>query len=387
MVRADVACPDVVTADRLIAADHLIAAGVDGPGWLRIEGSRIAQIGSGTTPHAPDDRVATLFPGLVDTHVHGAYGVSFDSGSPDEIRDAVDGLHSLGTTTLLASLVTATIDELCEQVAKLVPLCESGLFAGIHLEGPWLSPQFKGAHDETKLTAPTPESVRRLLDLGRGHVAMVTIAPELPGAIEAIRILVAAGVRVAFGHSAADADQTRESIEAGVSIATHLFNAMRPVHHRQTGPIPVLLADPRVTVELIADGVHVDPTVIAMAFRAARGGMVFVSDSMSATCLSDGSYDLGGLAITVREKVARVDATGSIAGSTSPLADALPVAMAGGLSLEQAVTAASTTPAQLHRLDAGRIEPGAHADLVEWDGSVTRVMRRGTWLPAPRPVS
>jgi N-acetylglucosamine-6-phosphate deacetylase len=226
--------------------------------------------------------------------------------------------------------------------------------------------------------------VETLLEAGRGHVRMVTLAPEIPGALEAIGRLVDAGSAAAIGHTDATHEQAVAALDAGASVGTHLFNAMRPLHHREPGPAGALLAAEEARVELVADGVHVHRVVIGLAAAVAPGRLVLVTDAMAAAAAEDGNYALGGLRVTVRDGVARLDGTGAIAGSTSTLLDCVRYAVLdAGLSLEVAIAAATSTPASLLGLEGvGELRPGGHADLVVLDDDLglRGVLRRGVWV-------
>ncbi|OBK48320.1 N-acetylglucosamine-6-phosphate deacetylase, partial [Mycobacterium sp. 1081908.1] len=253
------------------------------PGWLETSGGRIRACGAGPPP-APADRDfpdCVVVPGFVDMHVHGGGGASYTD--PDAI-DAAAAFHRRhGTTTTLASLVTATPAELIAGVGALAAATRRGTIAGIHLEGPWLSPARCGAHDPTRMRHPDPAEIDAVLEAGCGAVRMVTLAPELPGAGDAIRRFRDANVVVAIGHTDATYEQTQRAIAAGATVGTHLFNAMPPLHHREPGPALALLRAPGVTVELIADGVHVHPEVVRAVIAAAGPDRVaLVTDALAA---------------------------------------------------------------------------------------------------------
>lgn len=329
-----------------------------------------------------------VLPGFVDTHTHGGGGFDLASTDPEHIRNVVRFARSAGATSFIASLVTATIDTIEDQLRTLVPLAAAGEIAGIHLEGPFLSHAKRGAHTPELLRDPDPESVDRLLAAGDGQLSMITIAPELPGALDAIRRFVAEGVRVAVGHTDGDDQVTEAALDAGATVATHLFNAMPSIHHRRPGPIPKLLTDPRVMVEVICDGVHVHPDVLAMAISAAGPDRVgLITDAMLATGVSDGEYSLGALDVTVTDGVARVrtedGSEGSIAGSTLTMRDAFAYCVQTlGLDVDDVARMAASTPARWHGLDrVGALKPGNHADLTVVDdhGTLRRVMYRGAW--------
>jgi N-acetylglucosamine-6-phosphate deacetylase len=271
-----------------------------------------------------------------------------------------------------------------------------GLLAGVHLEGPWLSPDRSGAHQPGSLVEPAPAAVESLLAAGdpstgsgrRGAVRMVTLAPELPGGVAAVRQIAAAGVVAAIGHTDATYDVARAALDAGATVGTHLFNAMRGLHHREPGPVGALLESAAADVELIADGVHLHPAVLRTAFAAKPGRCVLVTDAMAAAGAEDGDYRLGPMSIEVREGVARLtdggSGRGAIAGSTLTMDAAVRFAVReAGLPLVDVVHAASTAPARVLGLrDVGALEPGRRADLVVLDEEleVSRVMRAGAWI-------
>ncbi|REF35879.1 N-acetylglucosamine-6-phosphate deacetylase [Thermasporomyces composti] len=357
------------------------------PGWIEISGERIVEVGSGEAARPLDVDLAgrVVVPGFVDTHVHGGGGASYLSATQAETATVVQFHRSHGTTTTFASLISTTAPELERQVAALAELAADGLVDGLHLEGPWISEARRGAHDPAVLRPPTTEELERLLALGRGTIRMVTLAPELPGALDAVRRIVDAGVVAAVGHSDASYETVRAAVDAGASVGTHLFNGMPPLHHREPGVVGALLEDPRVVVELVADGIHLHPATVALAIRAAGPDRVsLVTDAMTAAGMGDGDYTLGGLPVRVVDGVARLADSDSIAGSTLTMDAAFRFAVQTvGLSLEQAARVASTTPARTFGLsDVGALQPGMRADLVVLDADlqVTAVMRRGSWV-------
>lgn len=368
--------------------------GVVEEGWLQVDGGRIAALGSGPAPAPPDRDLAGrwLIPGFVDMHTHGGGGGTVVGAEPDAVRTFVATHRRHGTTSIVASLVSGQYDALEHDVRALAELTDDGLIAGVHLEGPWISPARKGAHDARALRAPEPDPVDRLLAAGHGTVRMVTLAPELDHGIDAVRRVTAAGAVAAVGHTDATYDITKAAIDAGATVATHLFNAMAPVHHRVPGPIVALLEDERVTVELILDGVHLHPAVARMvrsatASASGRGRVAFVTDAMDATDIGDGDYVLGGLAVRVEDGVARLVEGGSIAGSTLTMDRAFRFAVEqAGFTVPEAVRATSATPARLLGIDGrtGELAPGLDADLVVLgaDLTVDAVMARGEWATA-----
>jgi N-acetylglucosamine-6-phosphate deacetylase len=262
-----------------------------------------------------------------------------------------------------------------------------GVVAGIHLEGPWLSTARCGAHDPAQLRDAAPAEIDALLTAGDGAIRMVTLAPERPGSDDAITRFADAGVVVAVGHTDATYEQTRHAVELGATVGTHLFNAMRPVHHREPGPVIALLEDARVTVELIADGVHVHPAVQRTVIDAAGADRVaLVTDATAAAGLGDGEFRLGAMQVDVVEHVARVRGTSTIAGSTATMDQLFRAAATlgsdRGAALAAAVKMTSTTPARALGLDrVGSLRTGADANLVvlNRDLQVMRVMADGGW--------
>lgn len=373
----------VLTGGRLALPEGLVD-----DGWLVVTGGTIAGIGTGTPP--PGEQVdvggAYVVPGFVDAHCHGGGGGSFSSGDPKEIATAIKAHRRHGTTTMLASLVSDPVRALVDQMAVLRELVTDGELAGIHLEGPFIAASRCGAHDPAVLREPDTATVDALLRAGHGAVRMVTLAPELPGGVRAVRQLAEAGVIAAIGHTDGTEEQIRPAIDAGATVATHLFNGMRPLHHREPGPIGVLLDDERITIELICDLVHVHPTVLRMAARyAGRGRTTLITDAMSATDAADGRYHLGRLEVDVRDGVATLADTGSLAGSTLTMDAAFRNLVRGaGLSVPDAVRATSGRPAELLGLDdrLGSLRTGLAADLVVLDGDLrpARVLRHGTWI-------
>ncbi|MEU9333876.1 N-acetylglucosamine-6-phosphate deacetylase [Streptomyces sp. NPDC048290] len=372
----------------LTGARVVLPTGVVDGGEVTVEGERIA---ARAPEHAPRVDVGGhwLVPGFVDLHNHGGGGASFTSGTVDDILKGIHTHRLHGTTTLVASTVTGELDFLAHRAGLLSELAEQGEIAGIHFEGPFISPCRKGAHSEELLRDPDPADVRKLVDAARGHAKMVTLATELPGGLDSVRLLAEHGVIAAIGHTDASYEQTVEAIDAGATVATHLFNAMPALGHRSPGPIAALLEDPRVTVELINDGTHLHPAALELAFHHAGAGRVaFITDAMDAAGFGDGRYMLGPLEVEVSEGVARLVEGGSIAGSTLTLDRAFQRAVTvDRLPVEAAVQALSVNPARLLGMSdsIGSLEPGKYADLVllDADFEIRGVMRRGTWIVAP----
>jgi N-acetylglucosamine-6-phosphate deacetylase len=351
-------------------------------GQVRVAGDRIAEV----TPGPGGDRV--IVPGFVDLHLHGGGGQTFTAGDPDAAREAA-GFHLRhGTTTLLASLVSAPLRLIRAAIEAYAPLVAAGVLAGVHLEGPYLSPARCGAQNPAHLRDPSVDELAELTGVGGGVVRMVTLAPEREGALAAIRELARWGVVAAIGHTDASYEQTRAAVAAGATVATHLWNGMRPVHHRDPGPVVALLEAPEVVCELIADGAHLHDRTLAFAARVAAGRTALVTDAIAAAGMPDGSYELGGRSVVVADGVPRLATAdgypGAFAGSTLTMDAALRRATGAGVSLVDAVRMAATTPARvLGRAGSlGAIAPGQRADLVELDQElrVLRVMRAGAWV-------
>ncbi|WP_347239655.1 N-acetylglucosamine-6-phosphate deacetylase [Streptomyces sp. L2] len=357
-------------------------------GTLAVDGKRITATAPANAPHI-DVSNHWLVPGFVDIHNHGGGGSSF-SGTPDDVLRAIRTHREHGTTTLVASTVTDEMDLLVRQAGLLSELAEQGELAGIHFEGPFISPCRKGAHSEGLLRDPDPADVRKLVDAARGKAVMVTLATELPGGLDSVRLLAEQGVIAAIGHTDATYEQTVAAIDAGATVATHLFNAMPTLGHRSPGPVAALLEDERVTVELINDGTHLHPAALELAFHHAGPDRVaFITDAMDAAGAGDGRYLLGPLEVEVSDGVARLVEGGSIAGSTLTLDRAFKRAVTvDGLAVGDAVAALCANPARLLGLSdrIGSLEPGKDADLVLLDENfdLKGVMRRGEWVVAPR---
>ena len=378
----------LMTADTLLTGRELLR-----PGWIEVSDSTVQAIGSGAVPRRADRRLGavTVVPGFVDTHVHGGGGANFSSASPAETSTAV-GLHLRhGTTTLVASLVTAGPAELIRQVGELADEVRAGVIAGIHLEGPWLSTHRCGAHQPSLMRDPDPAELDRVLAVGDGAIRMVTLAPERVGALAAIRRIADAGAVAAVGHTEATYEQTQAAITGGATVGTHLFNAMPPIHHRYPGPVIALLDDPRVTVELITDGVHVDPALYRHVNRSAGPDRVSViTDGMAAAGMADGAYRLGPLGVDVVDGVARVSGTDTIAGSTATMDCVFRFAVTHSElprdeALMLAVRQASINPARALGLPCTGLVPGSTADLVVLDPdlAVVGVLQHGSWVIEP----
>ncbi|GIJ47677.1 N-acetylglucosamine-6-phosphate deacetylase [Virgisporangium aliadipatigenens] len=350
----------------LTGARVVTREGVLAPGWVSFDGGVITGVGAGSPPAGStgvrDLGGAWLLPGYIDLHVHGGGGHDFGA-SPEDLAAGVAFHHAHGTTGTLISLVTAPVDTLSEQLRWVAARAEdSPLVLGAHLEGPFLSHARCGAQHPDHLLTPDAEVMATLLKAAQGHVRVVTVAPELPGALELVDQLREAGVVAAVGHSDARYDEAAAAFARGASLVTHAFNGMRPLHHREPGIVPAAL-DAGVPCEAINDGVHLHAGAVRLL---AHGPIVLVTDAIDATGRPDGSYVLGGQEVTVRDGQARLARDGALAGSTLTMEDAVRRAVREvGLTVEAASVAASTMPARVLGLtDRGRIEPGFRADLV-----------------------
>ena len=328
--------------------------------WLEIEDGVIRSINSGTTPEYDLRYEGILIPGFIDIHCHGGGGKYFGGLTDSQIEQVIATHRAGGTVAGLASLVTEPIPNLIAQIKRLVPFAQRGEIAGIHLEGPYLSHARCGAHDPNLLRTPTIAEVQTLLDAGQGFIKMITIAPELDGALEVIEHLSKSGVIAAIGHSQSDAATALAAIDRGASVVTHFNNAMPKVVDGPGTMNSAVLSELRVSLELILDGEHITTSVVREIFEAAPNRIVMVTDAMSAAGSTDGTYKIANLEVIVKDGVARLASNGSLAGSTLTMAKAFNHALNEiGISITEAVHAASTLPALiLGRSDLGEIAVG-----------------------------
>ncbi|MFD0996836.1 N-acetylglucosamine-6-phosphate deacetylase [Pseudoclavibacter chungangensis] len=361
----------------LVAAGRLVSDGIElRDAWVLLEDGVVVELGDGPRPEvevlaeAPD---GVLVPGYIDLHCHGGFGFAFDDGEA-AIASARRGHLAHGTTRSLVSLVTASIDDLEARTAAAAAACAADpLLLGIHIEGPFLAHAHRGAHDPGLLRDARPDDVRRLIAAADGRLVQITLAPERPGADEAIELLLAAGVRVAVGHTDAVLEGAADTFDRGASIVTHAFNGMFGLEHRAPGPLPAAFDRSGVTLEIISDGVHVHPRMVKLVFDEAPGRVALITDAMVATGMADGRYLLGSLDVEVRDGVPRTVDTGSIAGSTLTMGRAVRTAVErAGVPLVEAVDAATAVPARAIGVDDrfGRIAPGRVADLVLLDAAL-----------------
>jgi len=356
-------------------------SGVINQGCVEIVGDRITAVAE--YPSAQDGN--WIVPGFVDIHTHGGGGHTFTTGDVDGARGAAAFHLSHGTTTLLASLVSSPYELMRSATAAFAPLVADGVLAGIHFEGPYLSTVRCGAQNPDFLRDPSIDEVTALIELGGSAVRMVTIAPERPGALDAIKLLASHGVVAAIGHTDATYEQTLDALAAGASVGTHVFNGMRPPHHREPGPVYALLGAPGVVCELVADGIHLHDGTLSFAVSVTGSDRAaLITDAIAAAGMPDGEYELGGQQVVVADRVARLRDGGSIAGSTLTMDAALRRAVGAGLSMVDACRLTATTPARAIGLaeQVGALAQGLRANLVELDDDlrVVRVMRAGAWV-------
>jgi len=357
-----------------------------------IEGDSIAAV----RPPAHGDPERTdhvLLPGLVDGHCHGGGGASFTVGDGDQVAAAAGHHLGQGTTSLVGSAVTDSPERMVAAISALADGVEAGLLAGVHSEGPFLSRARCGAQDPAYLREPDLGLAAELVDAGRGHLRVMTVAPELPGAVRLAELLAEHGVVAAVGHTEADAATTERFLRTTFlrttepGLVTHLFNGMPPLHHRSPGPVGGALtaaADGAARVELIADGVHLaDDTVRTMYAVLGADRILLVTDAMAAAGMPDGDYQLGPQRVRVVDGTARLAEGDSIAGGTTRLLDVVRRLVGAGLDPVSVVASASLVPAAALGLDrVGALRAGLRADLVVTDGDLRplRVMRSGEWV-------
>jgi N-acetylglucosamine-6-phosphate deacetylase len=333
---------------------------------------------------------AWLVPGFVDMHLHGGGGAWIFSADLEEVGQAVRFHLGHGTTSMLASIATSPLDSMLAS-ATVVARAAAGpmapALAGIHLEGPFINRERSGAQDPEAIRDPDPAAMERLLEACAGWARVVTVAPELAGGLELVRQIVRSGAVPAVGHTQAAYEEATAAIDAGARVSTHLLNAMPGLHHRNLGTVGAALSREEVVCELVNDGVHLRPEVVRVVFQAAGARRVaLVTDSIAAAGMADGDYDFGRVPLRVRGGIARLGDGRTIAGSTLTMDAALRRAVQEvGIPMEDAVTAASSTPARAIGIGGrtGSIEPGKAADLVVLDDDleVVAVMAAGRWVP------
>ncbi|WP_343317897.1 amidohydrolase family protein [Arthrobacter sp. TMP15] len=400
MIQGAVVTDDGIVEGGLVAVegDRIVYAGradhFDEPGFGQtdMDAANIVSLPAGQL----------VLPGLIDVHNHGGNGGDFPSADEASARKAVDFLHRAGTTTLLASMVTAAPENLLKGIGIYAKMTAEGLLAGIHLEGPFLSHARCGAQNPAFLLDPDMALMSTLIEAGRGAITTMTYAPELAGAADLVDLLTRHGITPSVGHTNADTATTTESLEqalegldstgfdsvSGRPTVTHLFNGMPPMHHRSPGPVAACLGAAsagNAAVELVADNTHLHPDTVKMVFGVVgAANILLVTDSMAAAGLADGQYMLGPSPVTVSNGVATLDATGSIAGGTATLLDVVRRTTASGVAFTDALMSATTVPAAVLGLtdEVGALRRGLRADvlIVDAELELQHVMRAGEWL-------
>ncbi len=383
----------------LICAARAFTPQIEIPGAaILIEDSRIRSVGPRGSLAVPpgtrelDMRALTAVPGFVDVHIHGAGGRDVMEGGAEALEVVARTAARFGTTSLVATTVTASLDSTCrsaEGIARYIREAQrrpaeqapAAEFLGIHFEGPFISHVRRGVHPADWIAAPSIPALHRMLEAAGGYARLLTLAPEMDGALELMDVASRQGVVVSIGHTDATYAVTRAAIARGARHAVHVFNAMRPFSHRETGVIGAVLTSPEITAEVIGDGVHVDDPALRLLL-ASKGPerVLLVSDSTAATGMPDGTYTLGTMEVTVTGGVCR-NAQGKLAGSTLTLDRALRRIVSLGVPLSAALHMATAGPARLLGIEGrkGALTPGADADIVLLDDglNIQRVITRG----------
>jgi N-acetylglucosamine-6-phosphate deacetylase len=389
--------PYAIFPERIFTPQREIRDGV-----VIVDGSRISAVGARNEVSVPtqakrvEARGITLVPGFVDVHVHGAGGHDVMEATPVALDAVAAALARGGTTSFLATTVTAAPDALCSSAAGIAKFISAQAqnvstagaspraeVLGIHFEGPFISPARRGVHPVEWIAAPSLALFARMIEVAAGTARILTLAPEISGGIELVDAARKAGVVAALGHTDATYEQAMDAIAHGASHAAHVFNAMRPFSHRDTGVLGAVLTSPEVTAELIADGVHVDVAAMKLLLSAKPEKVILVSDGTAATGMPDGKYRLGNFDVQVTGGVVR-NSEGKLAGSALTLDRALRNIVALGIPLDEAVRALTLYPAKLLGLESrkGIIAAGADADLVFLNSNleISKVVTRGVGL-------
>ena len=350
------------------ASGAIIDGSLLGDLWIETSNGVIASINPGIHSKPDSSTDGVLIPGFVDIHCHGGGGHYFSATAADSIAEAINAHKRTGTTSLVASLVSESIEDLKAQIQRLVPFYTRGEIVGIHLEGPYLSHARCGAHEPSLLIDPTVTQLQELIELGQGAIKMITIAPELHGAQEAIAYLASVGVFAAIGHTEGNHHDASTATDNGASIVTHFLNAMNK-ENTEGSMANFVINDPRLAVELIVDGHHLSFEKVQELFALIGDRILLVSDAMAAAGNGDGLYTIGALPVEVKAGVARLSSNQKLAGSTLTISQAfINLINHCGLSLKQAVHATSTQPARAFGLtDRGEIAIGMRAELLSYN--------------------
>lgn len=364
----------IIQANKAVVGQNLV-----NDFWVEITDGVITNCAEGTNK-SPDYVIkGVLIPGFIDIHCHGGDGFYFSDENVENIRQIIEMHQQRGTTGLMASLVTEPIAKLKSQISRLLPFFKDGSIIGIHLEGPYLSHAKCGAHDPALLKAPTIEEIKELVEISEGALKMITIAPELPGAISVIEYLERNNIKAAIGHTDASPAQFEAARRVGANLITHFTNGMS----KSMGPgtlFNLITENQDYFAELILDGVHVEKTLSIEILRNMKERVVLITDAMSAANQSDGQYLIGNQEVIVKESVARLVNGNNLAGSTLTMDKAFSNAIKRcGLSLIDAVAISSSHAAKIFKLnDRGVIQVGKRADLLSYDentGQITNLSK------------
>jgi N-acetylglucosamine-6-phosphate deacetylase len=367
----------------LKGGDYLSPDGIFKKGSILLEGEAIRSVEDSIVPHEGDQvhdiTGMKVIPGLIDIHSHGAVGIDVMSAEPEDLLKLTNFLAQNGTTSFLPTTITSTWEELRSalpkiQKAALLP-AQGASIEGIHIEGPYINPLRKGCHEPKNMRSPSSNDYDELRSLAAGLKLHFTVAPEIRNGLAFIAQVSAGGGSVSIGHSEADFETTMKALQSGALAFTHLFNAMKGIHHREPGVAGAALCS-NAYVELVCDGVHIHPEIVKLVYKVKGSDrLILVSDAMQATGLGDGEYQFGGQRVTVQNGIAR-NSDGSLASSTLTVFAAVKKMMAlTGVSLENAVRMASFNPARLLGIDniVGSIEKGKRADLLVLDDRLNLV--------------
>jgi N-acetylglucosamine-6-phosphate deacetylase len=374
----------VITAPEVLTG--LPGADVLAPGYVVLRAGQVAAVGEGAPPGAADVALADgyLAPGFVDLQVNGYYGVELQDARPDGWAHVIERLPETGTTAFVPTFVTAPVERLARALREAATFRQELPFGarvlGVHLEGPFLSPDRRGAHNPAWLTDPSPSAVDDLIDAGGDLLRLVTLAPERPGGLAAVTRLAAAGKLASVDHTDATAAQVAAAADAGARMVTHLYNAQRPLGNYEPGVVGQALTDPRLTSGLIADLHHVNVPACLIALAAAPGRIALVTDAAACAGMPPGRYLLGGEPIELPPGAGQPPRRpgGGLAGSALRMDAAVANLAGAGVSLPDLITAATSIPADLIGCpDLGRVAPGAAGDLV-WLGP--DLQARATWI-------
>lgn len=360
----------------LIGGRIITEEGILERGYVRIEDGLIADVGQVENGEIPGLNLEGLIisPGFIDIHAHGGRGYDFMDGSMESCRIIAQHKAEMGVTAFLATTLTALTDDIdraLECIARF--MAEETVYKnilGIHMEGPFISPEKKGAQNPRHIIPPSLELLRRWYDLAYGKIRIITLAPEMEGALPVIEEAARRGIVAACGHTNATYEETRRALDLGLSHGVHLFNGMRGFHHREPGVAGALLEDKKASVELIMDGYHLHPAVVRLVLNIKeQDQVVVVTDSMRASGMEEGRYELGGQEVLIKNGVARL-LSGSLAGSICKIPQGLAnIIKTGGLDLAEAVKLVSLNPARIlgTASSRGSIKPGKLADITVFD--------------------